>query len=607
MITYSRSKLVPFICLLILSFLGSNCTDEISTETEIISTGTDNPIDTTTTVEPPEVFEEVLTEEILGFIIDENNDPIEGALITINNATATTDTFGYFVINDQPLFTNGSLVTIQKNGFFTGYKLVYPTDHGSNFVKAKLIERLVESTFDATQDHTMDLMDEGKIEFEANSLQTSNGEIYTGQVNLHYKWYHPIGEDMMLTMPGDLRGLDKNNNVVQLATYGMMAVELETTAGENLNLIPGMTATLSFPIPSSLASNAPDMIPTWSFDENTGSWIEEGIATLDNGVYHTEVTHFSFWNCDAPFPVVFVKGQLLYEGSIPFSYAEVKIKVADDDAIARSGFTNADGLFQGKLPQGKRLTLSLINECQEILFTQEMGPFESETDLGIISVGSRNNTALISGRLVDCDGNAITNGYMVFESQEFTNLDFFISDGTFEKLVTTCENNSINVKGFDITNRKESESIALDLNNGDQALGDIMICDIAVSSFLDINLEDHDPYFSATPTLTLNQQGRYRISNNSPLDSLEQGINFTLDLECIDVGQHTPTLIEYFIFSGNQSEYLGCIDIDCSLVTVTITKNDAVLEGTFSGMIGEIEYSDVRKEFMIDGSFLIEQ
>ena len=99
----------------------------------------------------------------------------------------------------------------------------------------------------------------------------------------------------------------------------MMAVELQGASGESLNIAEGSTATLTFPIPQEILGNAPAEIPLWSFNENLGLWVEESVASLQGSNYVGEVSHFSFWNCDAPFELVELSFQLVDHKQIVFT------------------------------------------------------------------------------------------------------------------------------------------------------------------------------------------------------------------------------------------------------------------------------------------------
>jgi len=155
----------------------------------------------------------------------------------------------------------------------------------------------------------VDLNGGAQIEFKANSIVNENGTPYDGPVNVSAHYYDPGDFEIPLTMPGDLRGISKDGLEVQLATFGMMAIEIKDDNQNLLQIAEGQTAKLVFPLEGAFESQAASQIPLWSLDEETGIWIEEGIATLESGSYVAHVEHFSFWNCDEPFPLVEISGR----------------------------------------------------------------------------------------------------------------------------------------------------------------------------------------------------------------------------------------------------------------------------------------------------------
>ncbi len=80
-------------------------------------------------------------------------------------------------------------------------------------------------------------------------------------------------------MPGELRGIDENNKQVGLQSFGMMAVEMTGASGERLQLAPAKPATMRFPIAAAQQASAPATIAFWSFNDTTGLWKQEGMAT----------------------------------------------------------------------------------------------------------------------------------------------------------------------------------------------------------------------------------------------------------------------------------------------------------------------------------------
>ena len=71
---------------------------------------------------------------------------------------------------------------------------------------------------------------------------------------------------------------------------------------------------MSIPVGSTQTSSAPAEIPLWYFDETNGVWKEEGKATLQGNEYVGEVSHFTFWNCDISWDLIYLDGSVLLEG-----------------------------------------------------------------------------------------------------------------------------------------------------------------------------------------------------------------------------------------------------------------------------------------------------
>lgn len=576
-----------YIAITALMLFCTSCGDDLTTET-------------TTTISPAAVTE-IFTEEIKGHIIDGDNMAIDGAIISINGSQTTTDVNGFFKVNDLFLLDNGSLVTIKVDGYYTGYKLVYPPGAGTNFIKVQLIEKNLAATFNADEDFNAVLNLNASVRFEANSIQTTSGQIYEGEVNLFAHWYSPDDPALPLTMPGDLRGVNLDNQFVQLATYGMMAVELESPTGQALELAPGSSAILEFPLIAALRSNAPSVIPTWSYDENTGSWIEEGEATLEGNFYIAQVTHFSFWNCDAPFPIVQLTGRFQNQDNIPFVNHIVKIEVAS--TAARSGWTDGNGIFSGKVPQDEPLTIQLINECEEVIYDENLGSITEDTDLGVILVPNNSSSFLVTGRIVDCDSNPIPDGYVIFSGEAINTLDFFTEDGSFSKIVNTCNQTSFSVTGYDIQNLKASEAKVLDVSqsipSGD--LGDIFVCDIDIESFMRFEIEGEDDVLILNPSLE-RIENQYRLFGSTQTDSTDFSKTITIDLDNVDIGTQTPNGVNVEIFDAELFLFLRCHQI-CD-VEVDITTSSNVVKGTFTGMLEKWETNEPG-DLMITGSFLI--
>lgn len=93
----------------------------------------------------------------------------------------------------------------------------------------------------------------------------------------------------------------------------------------------------------------PATIPLWFFDETTGLWQQDGIATLEgtglNRFYTGPVTRNSYWNADRAFETVFVSGCLRDSNNQAVANQIVSTNGTDYSGPAVA-VTAADGTFR---------------------------------------------------------------------------------------------------------------------------------------------------------------------------------------------------------------------------------------------------------------------
>ena len=216
---------------------------------------------------------------------------------------------------------------------------------------------------------------------------------------------------------------------------------LEGNNGEQLQIATGKTAKLRFTIPSSLRSTAPATIPLWSVDETTGLWKQEGSATKGTDYYEGDVSHFSFWNCDISIPTIYLELNLkTVEGPLPFT--PVKITRVNGGGSSY-GYTDSSGHVGGLVPKNEALTLEVLNTCNQPIYTQNVGPFSANTNLGTITVTiAPINTLQITGTAVNCSNQPVTNGNVLiyFEGQLYNRP--VNNNGNFSLTITRCSNST---------------------------------------------------------------------------------------------------------------------------------------------------------------------
>jgi hypothetical protein len=492
-------RLIPFAALLMASFIYLSC----------------QKTDTSLGPEPGKghIVENVQA-SIAGRILDDQQMPVAGAIVKVGTSQTTSDINGHFSFTKLQVDRTATLVKVAKEGFFEGLKTLVVKEGKEHEVVLQLIKKAVAGTFTASQGGTITVPDAGgTIIFEANTLMNpANRAGYTGPVTVHAFFINPTAVNFQEIMPGTLRGIDANNNVMGLQSFGMMAVELSGSNGEKLQLAGGRKATLRFPIPAKLLGEAPATIPLWFLNDSTGLWQEEGVATRQDNEYVGQVSHFSFWNCDAPFPVVEFTATLQTQQNSPLSGARVVISgTGADSSLAGYGITNSDGSVAGLIPANRPLRLNVYDKCGNLRYTQNAGPYSAKTDLGTIHLTLESSQLTVSGTVADCSAAPVANGYVTIELDEMRYRVTLIN-GAFNTTIARCINTPATVRlvPYDITRNQAGSTTSLTVAGTTAEAGQLTACGATLSQFINFKIDGAS--FAFTPPADSMQAGRHLMA-----------------------------------------------------------------------------------------------
>ena len=348
-------------------------------------------------------------------------------------------------------------------------------------------------SIDAAAGGSVSLPDNSKIILPASGVVIrSNNQSYSGSVKVYAAVIDPTSADIAQIVPGSFQGTDADNNRVTLKSYGMLAVELEGNGGEQLQIAAGKTAKLRFTIPSSLRSTSPATIPLWSVDETTGLWKQESNATKGTDYYEGDVSHFSFWNCDISIPTIYLELNLkTVEGSLQFT--PVKITRVNGGGSSY-GYTDSVGHVGGLVPKNEPLLLEVFSNCNQPIFSQNIGPYSSNTNLGTITVTIPTiNYLQITGSAVNCSNQPVTNGNaLIYYDGHLYNKS--ISNGNFSLTVTRCSNSNASIEVVAVDNASNVQSTAWSgtASGGTVSTGTLSACGTSSVSFFNYTLDGSD-------------------------------------------------------------------------------------------------------------------
>lgn len=470
--------------LIVLAAACFNCQKEIS-EAFMFSTQLNNELSPIITT-------------LQGNVLDETGRPAQNVVITVGANITTTNSNGYFRITDATLDKNTTVVTAQVPGYFKAYRTFRATG-GVNQVLIQLVKKTLTGTINATTGGEIKLPNGAVVKLEANGV-TSHAGAYSGDVNIFAAYIAPAAANIQSTIPGALMGDDKQNQRVVLESYGMLAVELESPSGEKLKIGNGSFATLTTPIPASLAAAAPTSIPLWYLDEITGVWKEEGSAEKKGNAYIGAVKHFSYWNCDIGLPAISFNASFEFASGATLNYQSVLIRLADGNANGYAyGYTDSLGQLSGLIPANKNLVLEIADQCGNIVYSKNIGPFNQNTDLGTLTISSSlTSLVTLKGKLVSCSNAPVTNGYVLISRNNMLSYVKTGASGEFvaEFLVCISVPEQVEITGLDISAFQQGSPLMVPLSSNTINAGNIVACGTSSLEFINYTVDAIDYSFN---------------------------------------------------------------------------------------------------------------
>ncbi len=540
--------------------------------------------------------------EVAGLVYTEENVPIANASIIIAGQIVESDSDGLFHFESVDLDPQGTYIKAEKDGFILGSDFIYPGP-GLNRSYIQMMALSLDKTFEASAGATIQIERGGTIEFNPNSISTALGEAYTGKVYVTAKRLAADDPNLSDKMPGGLVASDQDNRTVVLGTYGMVAVELRGGNGEELNLSPGNTAKISFPLADKDISAAPESIPLWHFDEERGIWIEEGNATRQGDQYVGEVSHFSFWNCDVPFPLITFCVNIFNDDGTPAN--DVQVTICAGNLGTGQGYA-CNGVVSGKIPKNETLTLKISGrtDCGEAAnYVTEIGPFSNDVKLDPITLFSIDRKT-ITGKVL-CNGIPLGNSAAVITGDNLLDIVVTDRDGNFE--YHTCYTGDVEIFGKNL-NTNTGGAIQIVTLDDDNLIASVQLETCSDCEFEAEIIVDQGTVCDSTASISILVDGTgtyaYIWSNGATGNTIPEATTGNYSVTVVENG----TDCEQVLSTNVQSEisYLAwtfdITEVDCNsgeggAITIIASNGQAPYTFTWSDPNGQ----PINGESTIDG------
>jgi hypothetical protein len=452
----------------------------------------------------PETKPETVIASIQGRVLDETGSPVANITVKSLDASTVTSIDGEFRFDKVNLEKTDAYVYAEAAGYYNTGKTFNPQTGNIGFTEIQLIRKDKIKSVPATSP--------GLITFEANNTiqLPENGVInktqktaYSGEISVFASYLSPSTLKNSSIRPGGNYGYDRSGKKKTLRPYGMLAIELEGTGGEQLQLANGKTAVIKIAIPASMAPAAPATIPLWYFDEEKGIWKEEGTATKQGDVYVGVVNHFSFWSADLPEEMINLSMQLKNVGSLPFSFHMMRISETGNDSSYTFLSTDSSGSISTPVPRNKELRVRLYNNCGLELKNYIFPPMQEDKNMNVLTVDApTTTTAILRGKLTTCNGTPLVNGYALIQQKQGHFHVRTDNQGQYVAKVNICTGTELTVAviGVDSLAKQESSIPYYQkvVAGQEYIIPTIQACGLSGETYFDVEI-DGQPFNFALP------------------------------------------------------------------------------------------------------------
>ena len=316
-------------------------------------------------------FGQMVSRNFAGKVVDENNNPISNAVVSLSGQLTSTDANGSFSLQNVPVLERLGFIKTVKDGFLDGSRTVL-SHEGVNNVRIMMLSQNVTETIASGEVSVVTLDNSTKLTFDG-SFMTESGQAYNGNVDVYVHHLDAADPYIFDKMPGNLIGTRTDGSVSGMETYGMINVELRGENGQDLQIASGHTTNMSLPIAQNQLDTAPATIPLWHFNENSGLWEEQGFSRRVGNRYVGNVSHFTWWNNDYAYEVASLTTIVTNFDGTPVVGVRVTISRANGstgDVLMNLGTTGANGTLTAGVPKNEVLTFRAYTSDGQLISTQ---------------------------------------------------------------------------------------------------------------------------------------------------------------------------------------------------------------------------------------------
>lgn len=571
---------------------------------------------TSTSEREPNISFGSLTASAKGRVIAEDGTPVAGARISNFNRSVTTDANGNYDFSDFLIDVNGGTqFYITSMGYYAEWRKFYPEGGSLHLIDIVMNSRQPQGTINGATGGTFSLPNGVSLTLQPGSVRAPGGGTYTDEVNVTLHYDDPSSFSAIAQSAANVPAW-YNGEEVELATFGMVEVEITDGQGTRLWFNRDQPAVLDIPIPPSLQSAATDSFNTvlfWELQELQWNFLSR--PTIRNGSIRANIFGSGLYNCDVPYERATICGQLVTPNGVPLISQPFALSIADG-AFVFSFYSDDRGRFCARVARDQVLQIQVPDPCNpdEILLSLDLGPFpEGTTEIGDIVLDLPLTHQPVA--VTNCE-----------DDSPFTDADGLLWISGFGSGLPY----PLNADGLALLPLPDCgtifnyqvQAVSNDLRRT-SALSSINVEDLSTLNLTVCGDLEADEFFTATidggTTLNMNRgsylllqdaEGRQRHRLWGENITANDTTEFFISLPALEIGTYgTPDATVFgFGYQPGLSYSLFCGD-NCSALSVEITAvgpGGSWIEGTFNYEAVQINNSDasvIASNLPITGTF----
>ena len=348
---------------------------------------------------------------VAGTVYSPGKAVLPGATVKIGDLSTTTDAQGRFILSGVTTASR-VLVDFSMADRTSTQKVVSVSKGFTTYVSTTLFQ-VFSATFSS---QTPINIDSGiNISIPEQAFKTAAGTAFTGSVRAEVRYFDPTLPECLDAFPGTFSGIQTDGTTTMFESYGFVSATFRNAENtdEILQLAQGKQAQLTAPIPYSLLPNAPNTMPLWYYDDETGHWREEGFATKIGDSYVGSVSHFSYWNFDDPVTIVdqaTLSGKVMAaDRGTPIAGAQV-VATGVNYAGYTTAYTNDQGVFSISVKASATVKLQAFSGTSASMSTQSISTPAGGQNAEVADLMIQDRSFMIMGKMVNASGTPLS-GY----------------------------------------------------------------------------------------------------------------------------------------------------------------------------------------------------